>query len=41
MNLRPSRLRMVAEAVLIGLPCIVLFRLWVAAIAEELKSDAR
>jgi hypothetical protein len=41
MNRGPSRLRMAAEAVFVGVPCLILFRLWVMALAEELKPDIR
>lgn len=36
-----SRLRTAAEVVFIGLPCALLFRLWVMAMAEQFKPEKK
>lgn len=41
MSARRSRLRTAAEVVFIGLPGLILFRLWVLALAEQLKPEAK
>ena len=41
MSRQPSLLRTAVEAVFIGLPCLLFFRLWIVVLAEQLKPETK